>query len=237
MKNKLKRLILKIKLKLFQPNRIDYIFGSSTLPPPLSKEEEASLMEKLKDGDESVREELITHNLRLVVYIARKFDVAGAGIEDLISIGTIGLIKAVKTYSPEKNIKLATYASRCIENEILMHFRNAKKSAQDISLNETIDTDKDGNPLTLLDIMSVDDNIIDNLDLKLNSKKLGQFIREELNEREQKIIVLRYGLDGKEAMTQKSVAKMLGISRSYVSRIETKALKQLRKRFETSSNL
>ena len=118
-----------------------------------------------------------------------------------------------------------------------MHFRNAKKSAQDISLNETIDTDKDGNPLTLLDIMSVDDNIIDNLDLKLNSKKLGQFIREELNEREQKIIVLRYGLDGKEAMTQKSVAEMLGISRSYVSRIETKALKQLRKRFETSSNL
>ena len=118
-----------------------------------------------------------------------------------------------------------------------MHFRNAKKSAQDISLNETIGTDKDGNPLTLLDIMSVDDNIIDNLDLKLNSKKLGQFIREELNEREQKIIVLRYGLDGKEALTQKSVAKMLGISRSYVSRIETKALKQLRKRFETSSNL
>ena len=118
-----------------------------------------------------------------------------------------------------------------------MHFRNAKKSAQDISLNETIDTDKDGNPLTLLDIMSVDDNIIDNLDFKLNSKKLGQFIKEELNEREQKIIVLRYGLDGKEAMTQKSVAKMLGISRSYVSRIETKALKQLRKRFETSTNL
>ena len=118
-----------------------------------------------------------------------------------------------------------------------MHFINANKSAKDISLNETIDTDKDGNPLTLLDIMSVDDNIIDNLDLKLNSKKLGQFIKEELNEREQKIIVLRYGLDGKEAMTQKSVAKMLGISRSYVSRIETKALKQLRKRFETSSNL
>ena len=172
-----------------------------------------------------------------MVYIAKKFETPNASAEDLISIGTIGLIKAVNTFSPEKNIKLATYASRCIENEILMHFRNAKKSAQDISLNETIDTDKDGNPLTLLDIMSVDDNIIDNLDLKLNSKKLGQFIREELNEREQKIIVLRYGLDGKEAMTQKSVAKMLGISRSYVSRIETKALKQLRKRFETSSNL
>lgn len=124
-----------------------------------------------------------------------------------------------------------------LKTKFLCTSENAKKSAQDISLNETIDTDKDGNPLTLLDIMSVDDNIIDNLDFKLNSKKLGQFIREELNEREQKIIVLRYGLDGKEALTQKSVAKMLGISRSYVSRIETKALKQLRKRFETSSNL
>ena len=124
-----------------------------------------------------------------------------------------------------------------VANEILMHFRSQKKQADTIYMGEAIDTDKDGNPLTLLDIMSVDDNIIDNLDLKLNSKKLGQFIREELNEREQKIIVLRYGLDGKEAMTQKSVAKMLGISRSYVSRIETKALKQLRKRFETSSNL
>ena len=189
------------------------------------------------ENDEQARKMLIEHNLRLVVYIAKKFDNTGVGVEDLISIGTIGLIKAINTFDPDKNIKLATYASRCIENEILMHFRNAKKSAQDISLNETIDTDKDGNPLTLLDIMSVDDNIIDNLDLKLNSKKLGQFIREELNEREQKIIVLRYGLDGKEAMTQKSVAKMLGISRSYVSRIETKALKQLRKRFETSSNL
>lgn len=124
-----------------------------------------------------------------------------------------------------------------IANEILMHFRNAKKSAQDISLNETIDTDKDGNPLTLLDIMSVDDNIIDELDFKLNSKKLGQFINEELSEREKKIIILRYGLNGSEPMTQKNVAKQLNISRSYVSRIETKALKLLRKRFENSSNL
>ena len=152
-------------------------------------------------------------------------------------IGTIGLIKAINTYKPDKNIRLSSYASRCIENEILMHFRNAKKSAQDISLNETIDTDKDGNPLTLLDIMSVDDNILDNLDLKLNSQKLGQFINEELDERERKIIILRYGLNGKEPMTQKNVANLLNISRSYVSRIETKALKLLRKRFENSSNL
>ena len=153
MKNKLKRLILKIKLKLFQPNRIDYIFGSSTLPPPLSKEEEASLMEKLKDGDERVREELITHNLRLVVYIARKFDVAGAGIEDLISIGTIGLIKAVKTYSPEKNIKLATYASRCIENEILMFIRKNSQLKGELSLDEPLNTDWDGNELLLSDVL------------------------------------------------------------------------------------
>ena len=212
------------------------------LPPPLETDEEKCCLIALVDKNvamskEQAKKQLIEHNLRLVVYLAKKFENTGVCVEDLISIGTIGLIKAINTFDMNKNIKLSSYASRCIENEILMHFRNAKKSAQDISLNETIDTDKDGNPLTLLDIMSVDDNIIDNLDLKLNSKKLGQFIKEELNEREQKIIVLRYGLDGKEAMTQKSVAKMLGISRSYVSRIETKALKQLRKRFETSSNL
>ena len=157
--------------------------------------------------------------------------------DDLVSIGTIGLIKAVDTFNPDKNIRLSSYASRCIENEILMHFRAAKKTAQDISLNETIDTDKDGNPLTLLDIMAVDDHILDDLDKKLNTQKLGKFINEELTEREKTVIVLRYGLNGNEPMTQKNVAKLLNISRSYVSRIETKALKQLRKRFETSSNL
>ena len=155
----------------------------------------------------------------------------------MVSIGTIGLIKAIDTFNPDKNIRLSSYASRCIENEILMHFRAGKKTAQDISLNETIDTDKDGNPLTLLDIMAVDDHILDDLDRKLNTQKLGKFICEELTEREKTIIVLRYGLNGSEPMTQKNIAKLLGISRSYVSRIETKALKQLRKRFETSSNL
>ena len=204
---------------------------------PLTAAQERCYLELFHKGDKGAKEILIEKNLRLVAHIIKKYYGTQSEQDDLVSIGTIGLIKAINTFDMNKNIKLSSYASRCIENEILMHFRNAKKSAQDISLNETIDTDKDGNPLTLLDIMSVDDNIIDNLDLKLNSKKLGQFIREELNEREQKIIVLRYGLDGKEAMTQKSVAKMLGISRSYVSRIETKALKQLRKRFETSSNL
>ena len=199
-----------------------HVCGGGSFPKPLTEKQERECLEKSANGDIAAR---------------KKYYGTQSEQDDLVSIGTIGLIKAINTFDMNKNIKLSSYASRCIENEILMHFRNAKKSAQDISLNETIDTDKDGNPLTLLDIMSVDDNIIDNLDLKLNSKKLGQFIKEELNEREQKIIVLRYGLDGKEAMTQKSVAKMLGISRSYVSRIETKALKQLRKRFETSSNL
>ena len=155
----------------------------------------------------------------------------------MVSIGTIGLIKAINTFKPDKNIRLSSYASRCIENEILMHFRSVKKSAQDISINETIDTDKDGNQLTLLDIMAVDDDIIDNLDKKLNIKKLGQYINEELEEREKKIIILRYGLDGRKPVTQKQIAKQMNISRSYVSRIETKALKKLRKRFESSSNL
>ena len=136
-----------------------------------------------------------------------------------------------------EKIKLSSYASRCIENEILMHFRNAKKTAQDISLNEAIDSDKDGNPLTLLDIMAVDDNILEQIDFQLNSKKLGQFINEELSPREKMIIVMRYGLDGSEPLTQKKIAQKLNISRSYVSRIETKALKLLRKRFDNSSNL
>ena len=191
----------------------------------------------MKNGDQNARNILVEHNLRLVAHIIKKYYGKQNEQDDLVSIGTIGLIKAVDTFNPDKNIRLSSYASRCIENEILMHFRAAKKSAQDISLNETIDTDKDGNPLTLLDIMAVDDHILDDLDKKLNMKKLGKFINEELTEREKTIIVLRYGLDGNEPMTQKNVAKLLNISRSYVSRIETKALKQLRKRFETSSNL
>ena len=176
-------------------------------------------------------------NLRLVAHIIKKYYGVQSEQDDLVSIGTIGLIKAINTFKPDRNIRLSSYASRCIENEILMHFRSTKKSAQDVSLNETIDTDKDGNPLTLMDIMAVDDTILDDLDKKLNSRKLGQFIREELEERERTIILLRYGLDGHEPMTQKEIAQMMDISRSYVSRIETKALKKLRKRYESSSNL
>ncbi len=214
-----------------------HVCGSGSFPKPLSEKQEREYLEKSANGDIEARNKLVEHNLRLVAHIIKKYYGTQSEQDDLVSIGTIGLIKAVNTYDLRKNIRLSSYASRCIENEILMHFRNAKKSAQDISLNETIDTDKDGNPLTLLDIMSVDDNIIDELDLKLNSKKLSQFINEELGEREKKIIILRYGLGGKEPMTQKNVAKLLNISRSYVSRIETKSLKRLRKKFENSSNL
>lgn len=214
-----------------------HVCGSGSFPKPLSEKKEREYIERSAKGDIEARNILVEHNLRLVAHIIKKYYGTQSEQDDLVSIGTIGLIKAINTYNPDKNIKLSSYASRCIENEILMHFRYAKKSAQDISLNETIDTDKDGNPLTLLDIMSVDDNIIDELDFKLNSKKLGQFINEELNEREKTIITLRYGLNGKEPMTQKNVAKLLNISRSYVSRIETKALKALRKKFDNSSNL
>lgn len=214
-----------------------HVCGSGSFPKPLSGKQEREYLEQFANGNLDARNKLVEHNLRLVAHIIKKYYGVQSEQDDLVSIGTIGLIKAINTFNPNKNIRLSSYASRCIENEILMHFRNSKKSSQDISLNETIDTDKDGNPLTLLDIMSVDDNILDNLDLKLNSKKLGQFIGEELDERERKIIVMRYGLNGNEPMTQKDVAKLLDISRSYVSRIETKALKKLRKRFETSSNL
>lgn len=214
-----------------------HVCGGGTFPKPLSEKQERFYLEKSANGDIKARNVLVEHNLRLVAHIIKKYYGTQTEQDDLVSIGTIGLIKAINTYDINKNIRLSSYASRCIENEILMHFRNSKKSAQDISLNEAIDTDKDGNPLTLLDIMSVDDNILDNLDLKLNSSKLSQFINEELDNREKQIIVLRYGLNGEKPLTQKEVSKRLNISRSYVSRIETKALKLLRKKFESSSNL
>ena len=214
-----------------------HVCGGGAFPKPLPEKKEREYLLRMKQGDLTARGKLSEHNLRLVAHIIKKYYGKQGEQDDLVSIGTIGLIKAIDTFDTGKNIRLSSYASRCIENEILMHFRATKKTAQDISLNETIDTDKDGNPLTLLDIMAVDDHILDDLDQKLNKQKLGRFINEELTEREKKIIILRYGLDGKEPMTQKNVAKLLNISRSYVSRIETKALKQLRKRFENSSNL
>lgn len=214
-----------------------HVCGGNSFPKPLSEKQEREYLEQAANGSIEARNKLVEHNLRLVAHIIKKYYGTQGEQDDLVSIGTIGLIKAINTFNMNKNIRLSSYASRCIENEILMHFRYSKKSSQDISLNETIDTDKDGNPLTLLDIMSVDDNIIEELDMKFNRSKLAQFINEELDEREKQIIIMRYGLDGSKPMTQNSVAKKMNISRSYVSRIETKALKTLRKRFETSSNL
>ena len=214
-----------------------HVCGSGSFPKPLSEKQEKEYLERAANGDNEARNKLVEHNLRLVAHIIKKYYGVQTEQDDLVSIGTIGLIKAINTFKPDKNIRLSSYASRCIENEILMHFRSVKKSAQDVSLNETIDTDKDGNPLTLMDIMAVDDNILDELDRKLNGRKLGQFIREELTDRERQIIIMRYGLGGREPMTQKKVAKIMNISRSYVSRIETKALKKLKKRYDTSSNL
>ena len=214
-----------------------HVCSGGSFPKPLSKKDEEYYLERLKEGDNEARNKLVEHNLRLVAHIIKKYYGTKCEQDDLVSIGTIGLIKAINTFKPDKKIRLSSYASRCIENEILMHLRAVKKTERDVSLNETIDTDKDGNPLTLMDIMKVDDNILDELDMKLNSKKLGQYIPEELNSREKTVIILRYGLNGKKPMTQKEIAKMLDISRSYVSRIETKALKTLRKRFESSSNL
>ena len=232
MKIKLNRLILKIKLILFRPNRIDYIFGSSTLPPPLSKEEEASLMEKLKDGDEGVREELITHNLRLVVYIARKFDVAGAGIEDLISIGTIGLIKAVKTYSPEKNIKLATYASRCIENEILMFIRKNSQLKGELSLDEPLNTDWDGNELLLSDVLGSDPDMVGMNVERDDECRMLRIVLDKLPKRDREIMYMRFGLDGQREHTQKQVADSMNISQSYISRLEKKIISMLKKELQ-----
>lgn len=214
-----------------------HVCGNGTFPKPLSAKEEAKYLELSSQGDLSARNKLVEHNLRLVAHIIKKYYSAQNEQDDLVSIGTIGLIKAINTYDISKNIKLSSYASRCIENEILMHFRNLKKSAQDISMNEAIDIDKDGNPLTLLDIMAVDDNIADELDLKFNSSKLNKFINEELNDREKKIIILRYGLNGCEPLTQREVAKILDISRSYVSRIEKRSLQLLKRRFDKSSIL
>lgn len=209
-----------------------HVTQGGTFPRPLSAKEEREYLVLAKKGDKNAKNKLIEHNLRLVAHIIKKYYSNINDQEDLVSIGTIGLIKAINTFDIDKNIKLSSYASRCIENEVLMHFRASKKLSQDISLNEAIDSDKDGNPLTLMDVMSVEDNIIDNLDVKINSEKLKKYVTEVLSQREQTVIILRYGLNGCNPLTQREVAKRLNISRSYVSRIEKKALSQLKKRFD-----
>jgi len=233
---------IKLKIRLFfsklfgkkYARRIDYINGPATLPPPLSKEEEIALLEALKEGNASVKEQLIVRNLRLVVYIARKYDVAGASVEDIISIGTIGLIKAVNTFSPEKNIKLATYASRCIENEILMYIRKTAGRAGELSLDEPLNVDWDGNELLLSEILGSDPDLISN---KVEHEDECRLLNGQialLNERDRHIMNMRFGLQGYEEHTQKEVADKLGISQSYISRLEKRIIKNLKKTLTTT---
>lgn len=222
------KLLIKLGLK---SDEVYYIGGSEALPPPLSKEEEAILLKKLPTGDKAARSILIERNLRLVVYIARKFENTGINIEDLISIGTIGLIKAVNTFNPEKKIKLATYASRCIENEILMYLRRNNKTRSEVSFDEPLNIDWDGNELLLSDVLGTDADIITkDLDAHVDKKLLLSALRQ-LTPREKQIMELRFGLHNGEVKTQKDVADLLGISQSYISRLEKRIIKRLRKEF------
>ncbi len=204
-----------------------------SFPIPLSTKEEQIYIRLCKDGDKEAREILIERNLRLVAHIVKKYNTNEREIDDLISIGTIGLIKAIDTFDAEKGIRLATYASRCIENELLMMLRSGKKQSKDVYLYEPIGADKEGNEINLLDIIeSVDEDVVEALELSENVKKLYQYLDDILSSREKQIIIMRYGLYGDEEVTQREIADMLGISRSYVSRIEKKALKKLRNRYE-----
>ena len=211
------------------PEEIYYIGGSDILPPPLEKEEEDEALENLKNGDESVRKTLIERNLRLVVYIARKFENTGIYVEDLISIGTIGLIKAINTFKPDKNIKLATYASRCIENEILMYLRKNSNSKTEVSIDEPLNVDWDGNELLLSDILGTDDDsVYHNIEQQVE-KNLLLTALDKLPFREKRIMQLRFGLNNNREKTQKEVADMLGISQSYISRLEKRIIGRLKK--------
>lgn len=213
---------------------IYYINSAETLPPPLTKEEEREVIERILQGDETAREPLITHNLRLVVYIAKKFESSAVSLEDLISIGTIGLIKAVNTFRPEKNIKLATYASRCIENEILMHLRKISQMHREVSIDEPLNVDWDGNELLLSDILGSDaDSVNADLEKELEHDLLHTAV-SKLSKREKEIVELRFGMNGETAHTQKETADMLGISQSYISRLEKKIIQKLKTDLEKS---
>lgn len=238
----IKKLIKKL-LKIFSRgiNFLDvqdivcYICGNEALPNPLDSEEEKILIEEMNKGNENAKVRLVEHNLRLVVYIAKKFESTGLELEDLISIGAIGLIKAVQTYKFDKNVKLATYASRCIENEILMQLRKVSRTKAEVSIDEPLNFDSDGNELLLSDVLyTEEDSVSKNLDLSVEKQLLWEAIKR-LNEREQEIMILRFGLAGKEERTQKEVADMMGISQSYISRIEKKILDRLKKDLLKSS--
>ena len=231
LKQKITRLFAKIltAIGLKEQNELYYIGGAETLPPPLSQEEETEILNRLLNNDESVRKILIERNLRLVVYIAKKFENTGIGIEDLISIGTIGLMKAINTYDVKKNIKLATYASRCIENEILMHLRRTNRLKNEISIDEPLNTDGDGNELLLSDIIGTDEDIVfKNIEDEVDKKIIEESLKK-LNKREKNIMELRFGFKTGIEKTQKEVAEMLGISQSYISRIEKKIIGRMKK--------
>ena len=224
------------KLLCFENREIFYIGGSDVLPPPLKGQEEQDALAALEAGEESAKQQLIEHNLRLVVFIARRFENTGINLEDLISIGTIGLIKAIGTYRREKNIKLATYSSRCIENEILMYIRKISGQKAEVSLEEPINMDYDGNELLLSDILGTDEDIVtgrmeDAVDIQLLRQAL-----KDLPERERELVLMRYGLQGRKELTQKEVAQKMGISQSYISRLEKKIMIKLRKTIMEQTN-
>ena len=234
------KIIKKIKellLRLRAGGTVHYVNGPEMLPAPLSKQEEQRIIGEIAAGNDSVREKLIVHNLRLVVYIAKKFENSGVGIEDLVSIGTIGLIKAVNTFCPEKNIKLATYASRCIENEILMHLRKTGSQRNEISIDEPLNVDWDGNELLLSDILGSEPDLI-NRDIELEDEKnLLLKTIDMMGEREKAIMSMRFGLNGQREHTQKEVADLLGISQSYISRLEKKIIVKLKKEIEKATTV
>lgn len=227
--------ILKNILKKYFSNAIFYINGPDNLPPPLSKEQEERAFELLEEGNPNAKNMLIEHNLRLVVYIAKKFESTGIGIEDLVSIGTIGLIKAVNTFSPCKGIKLATYASRCIENEILMFIRKTQPQKNEISIDEPLNVDWDGNELLLSDVLGTENDVV-NRGIEQDAERtvLNEAV-DRLGEREHKIMVLRFGLKGETEHTQKEVADMIGISQSYISRLEKKIISKLKRELEKTA--
>jgi len=202
-----------------------------SFPPPLNKEEEAEAFEKMRNGDKKARELIIERNLRLVSHIIRKYYSTYQNADELLSVGSFGLIKAVDSFKSEYGTRFATYGAKCVQNEILMYFRSQKKQQNEVSINDTIDVDKDGNPLTYLDVISAEENIADNIDLKIHTTKLLKLVKEVLDTREREIITLRYGLEGYKPLTQREVASYLKISRSYVSRIEKRALEKLRDAF------
>lgn len=219
---------LLVRIRLRFASAVHYINGPQTLPPPLKKQEEAEVLERLAAGDETAREALIVHNLRLVVYIAKKFESAGVDVEDLVSIGTIGLIKAVNTFCPERNIKLATYASRCIENEILMVLRKNSTSKTEISMDEPLNMDWDGNELLLSDVLGSDPDVVNRAIEEEDERNCLLRTINALDDREKLIMYMRFGVNGNREHTQKEIADLLGISQSYISRLEKRIIRKLK---------